>query len=238
MAKQSVLLDIDGVQLTRECFKRNTFYSMLAFASKAYRKRNHKASFRPGLHNPVNDERFDQFFFPLEVSWVPIEGSLRETRWRAVIFTLPFEYSDLTEKGIKQIQFLIDNEFIPNWDVIFGEKLKIWTSLSYVELFKELTRTTERVYYKGGIYEKFMAQILRIPSVNMELYGVPKLFSFYDWIRAPGTGMPCQLHKDRKHIHCPRVEVFSIKNYCIITGIKLHTNKGYVKGINYSMDYV
>ena len=212
--KQAVLLDMDGVTLTRADLYSHEYTSLLAYASKKYRKmKGSQVSYRPAVTIPVYNERYDKFFFPLEVAWVRLEGSLHESKWRVAIFKLPFPPSALTRKGKWKIRYLIAEKYIPEWDVIFGEHLRIFTTISYRELIQELQETVTCIKYKGGCIERYLAESIHIASCNVECYGVPKLDSSYPWISAPFRGMICQLHKDRKCIHCPRVEVFSIKNY-------------------------
>ena len=123
MAKRSILMDMDGVQLTRDDLNTTYYRSTVAWTSTNYRKmKGSKVSFTPGLQVPVCDRRYDQFFFLLEVTWVPIEGSLREIRWRVVLYIPPFLPSELTKSGVWKTKYLIKRGFIPEWDVVFGDK--------------------------------------------------------------------------------------------------------------------
>ena len=80
MDKRDILLDMDGIQLTRADLHSPYYTSMVDWASKGYRKmKGSKVSYRPAVPMPVCDEKYDQFLIPLEVSWVPIKGSLKET---------------------------------------------------------------------------------------------------------------------------------------------------------------
>ena len=67
------------------------------------------------------------------------------------------------------------------------------------------TSKTSTLAYKGGHFEKDILRNLNIPSLNLELFGCPKVDHLFDnliWLET------CGKHFDiNPHRHCPKVEV-------------------------------
>ena len=75
------------------------------------------------------------------------------------------------------------------------------------------------IFYKGGHYERDLANCLNLPSANLETWGIPKLTE--DSKHIESIGHPCDLHKDLRDPHCPSVEVASHRKWCTQRAISL-----------------
>ena len=83
---------------------------------------------------------------------------------------------------------------------------------SYRQLFQDIhqlydrSKTTNRLYvaYKGGTIEKELLTKMKIPCLNLELFGCPKFDSLLK-LCSVGT---CGHHYDPFKHHCPKVECY------------------------------
>jgi len=205
----SVILDMDGYECSRNdvCEGHHDIVSFLAW--------KRKSTLKPRLFAPMDDDRFDRFFFPLEVAWCYSQewGTPGPEPTKSRLCAFPFAYHDLTRSGKRTFQYLLTHKILPKFGDIFSMKGKGYKSYpTYDEIGKDLFVTVSFIFYKGGHYERDLANCLGLPSANLETWGVPKLTEYSNHIES--SGHLCPLHKDRRNPHCPSVEVVSHRKWC------------------------
>ena len=148
--------------------------------------------------------QIEKIFYCKEIGMLGIE----KEEGLSIIFDLNLNWSDLTPKQQKECMFLTKNihklPFKSPSEVKTFEISKL--ELIVKEFYNRIKINNQStIAYKGGHYERDLLNKLKIPSVNLEIFGCPKakqLFKRLVWLETCGHHLG-----EHSYEHCPKVEV-------------------------------
>ena len=129
-----------------------------------------------------------------------------EDEAKTYLFDIGLRWADLTTKDRKSCMFLTKHIHKLPFHASRGS-LPINKLHDIIKSFYDTAKENEEsaLAYKGGHFERDLLKLLKIPAVNLEDFGCPKvsfLFNNLIWLEICGHHLDTHAYQ-----HCPKVEV-------------------------------